>query len=612
MKTNKTGRLGFDRTGPRSPEVLTDAETIVFPVVDDAPASAVTTAPMPRVPERLPQRRPFEPFASSGPPAPALERAPAGLPVRARHAKARPALPGAPAADGGYTPTRRRTVVSRIALLAILVLQAVLTLRLRNTAFEDEALYLYAGRMEIAHLLHGAALQGSYASYFSGAPVLYPVLGAALNMVGGLALARALSLAEMLAVTAMLYSVARFMFNERVALCSAALFAVSESALFVGHLATYDATCLFLLAAAATIAVRTSAYRWPVFLLAAPLAALAVAVKYAGALYVPTICCLPALAGWPVRGRRVLWYPLAFGVVVAALLWAGLHLGGHAYLEAITSTTTNRAQGTTSDGLILRESVAWGGLLTVLAAIGAVAYARRPRTEPGELIGPPGQRARRVLLGIVLSGTMFLAPLYQMHLHTDVSLQKHIGFGMFFAAPLAGVGLVRIVGDHFRRPHLGIALWSAALALGISQSWSLYHDWPSSGPFVSALSPYLSRNASYLVEVPEVPIYYLEGLPGAQPGQFSSTYDIAYTDSQGQVLTGNAGFSAAVRAGAFKVIAYTDTVTPAADNAIQQAIEESRGYKLVKVVHLTDANGPLDYYVWLKRTPPPHPARARR
>ena len=34
------------------------------------------------------------------------------------------------------------------------------------------------GHMEIAHWLHGAALQGDYASYFSGAPVLYPVLGA--------------------------------------------------------------------------------------------------------------------------------------------------------------------------------------------------------------------------------------------------------------------------------------------------------------------------------------------------------------------------------------------------------------------------------------------------
>jgi len=511
-------------------------------------------------------------------------------------------------APEGYTPTRRRTVVSRLALLGILALQAVLTLRLRNTAFEDEALYLYAGRMELGYLLHGVALQGSYASYFSGAPVLYPVLSAALNAVGGLALIRTLSLVEMLAVTAMLYSVARFLFNERAALCAAALFAVSESALFVGHLATYDATCLFLLAASTTIAVRSSAVSrwWPVVLLAAPLAALAVAVKYAGALFVPTIAVLPAIAGWPVRGRRVLLYPPAFCLAVAVLLAVGLRLGGHVYVEAITGTTTSRAQGTTPDSHILQESADWGGLVALLAVIGVALYTWHARTEPSELIAPPGGRARRAMLGAVMVGTVTLAPLYQMYLHTDVSLQKHIGFGMFFAAPMAGVGLARIVGDHFRRPHFGIALWSAALALGMSQSWTLFHDWPASGPLVSALSPYLAPHAAYLVEVPEVPIYYLEGRPDAQPAQFSSTYSIAYVGSHGQVMTGNAGFAAAVRAGAFRVIAYDDMVTPSADATIAQAIASSHRYHLVRIVHLNDAYGAMNYYIWEKRAAPAH------
>ncbi len=53
-------------------------------------------------------------------------------------------------------------MISRLILLAILTLQAVLSLRLRNTAFEDESLYLYAGHMELQHLLHGAALQDQY------------------------------------------------------------------------------------------------------------------------------------------------------------------------------------------------------------------------------------------------------------------------------------------------------------------------------------------------------------------------------------------------------------------------------------------------------------------
>jgi hypothetical protein len=68
---------------------------------------------------------------------------------------------------------------------------------------------------------------------------------------------------------------------------------------FLGNFATYDARCLSLLAPAAWIAVRTSASRYPLFLLAAIPAALAVGMKYAGLLFVPTIAVLPALAGWP-------------------------------------------------------------------------------------------------------------------------------------------------------------------------------------------------------------------------------------------------------------------------------------------------------------------------
>ncbi len=184
-----------------------------------------------------------------------------------------------PGTDPAYVTARRRTRVSRALLLCILCLQAVLSLRLHNTAFEDEALYVYSGHMELEHLLHGAALQGSYAAYFSGSPVLYPLAAGFLNALGGLTAARMLSLVEMLSITALLYSLSRRLFNERIALTAAMLFSVCESAIFLGNFATYDATCMFLLACAAWIVVRTAGCRWPVFLVAAPVAALAVGVK---------------------------------------------------------------------------------------------------------------------------------------------------------------------------------------------------------------------------------------------------------------------------------------------------------------------------------------------
>jgi hypothetical protein len=103
--------------------------------------------------------------------------------------------------------------LSRAALAAILCLQAALSLRMRNTAFEDEALYLYAGHMELVHWLHGVSQQGDYASYFDGAPVLYPVLGALADAVGGLFAARCLSLLAMLGTTGLLYALTRRLFN---------------------------------------------------------------------------------------------------------------------------------------------------------------------------------------------------------------------------------------------------------------------------------------------------------------------------------------------------------------------------------------------------------------
>jgi len=497
----------------------------------------------------------------------------------------------------------RRTWVSRAVLAAILCVQAALSLRMRNTAFEDEALYLYAGHMEIAHWLHGAALQGNYFSYFSGSPVLYPVLAAAADSLGGLAAARAVSLVAMLTATALLYSMTRRLVNERVGLCAAVIFCVTESTLFLGHLATYDATALCLLAIASWIVVRTAALRWPLYLLAAPLAALAAATKYAALLFVPTVAALAALAALPQAGRRALIRPLAFGVAVAAILAAGLHFAGSAYHQALTSTTTARTQGTTPAMTILRESLLWGGVPFALAVFGAVAYAMRPRTETGERIAPPGGRIRRVALGVILAGTALLAPAYQMHLHTDVSLQKHVGFGLFFAAPMAAVGLARIVGDHFRRAQVGIAIWGAALVLGMVQAGNLFSGWPNSTRFVAEFARHLQPGAHYLVEADEVPIYYLMGRRDAQPDQFTSTYNITYTDPRGQTLTGTAGFADAVRNGYFHVIAYNDTVTPTLDRMLARELAADASYRLAAAIPETDMTGAGFCYLWVKTTP---------
>jgi hypothetical protein len=136
------------------------------------------------------------------------------------------------------------------------------------------------------------------------------------------------------------------------------------------------------------------------------------------------------------------------------------------------------------------------------------------------------------------------------------------------------------------------------------QSSYLFHQWPSSGPFVTAFAKYCTPNARYLVEVPEVPIYYLMGTPDAQPGQFTSTFFIDYFNKKGQLLTGPEGFTAAVQDGYFNVIAYSNTVTLAADGSLAKALKASHSYYLAQQVDLNDVFGPVRYSIWVKGKKP--------
>ena len=79
---------------------------------------------------------------------------------------------GLPLPDGaGHRPRKPRLAAQPWPLLAVLLVQAALSLRLAwsNTAFQDEALYLRAGHLEWARWLHNAPIP-NFPAYFSGAP----------------------------------------------------------------------------------------------------------------------------------------------------------------------------------------------------------------------------------------------------------------------------------------------------------------------------------------------------------------------------------------------------------------------------------------------------------
>ena len=142
-----------------------------------------------------------------------------------RHAVHGPAaIPSRPADCPSATAEAQRAISGwRLLhpLTAICAVQAVLSLTLiwSNTAYIDEADYLWVGHLEIAHWLHGTSWPSGYAVRLSGSPVIYPPLGALADSIGGLAGARILSLIFMLGATILLYLTASRLIGRTGAHC---------------------------------------------------------------------------------------------------------------------------------------------------------------------------------------------------------------------------------------------------------------------------------------------------------------------------------------------------------------------------------------------------------
>ncbi len=489
-------------------------------------------------------------------------------------------LPETPMLAWSPEDGRRRRIVGRLALCAILALQAALTLRLGNTAFQDEALYIYVG-----HLVWDGAPLAPYAAYFSGAPYLYPALVAPFDSAFGLEGARLLSLLLMLGVTVFAYSITRRLFGLRSALLAAACYAVVESTPVLGRLATYDALSVFLIAFAFWAVVRFAHRAAVAVPAAAALCVLAFAVKYASGIFLPSVAAVAFAVALPRSGAL---RALGRGAALAAL--TGLGIGAFVLFggisEGLRFTTTSRDAGLDSPAEVLRIAAEYGGIYLLIALFGAVMFWRGAdlREVPGRSHDGPG-RGARLLLCAVLLGTALLAPLYQAHLHTIVALHKHLGYGLLFAAPLVGFGMSRLLGAHFRSPQFPIAAWLALFVFGYAHAQGVFASWPDSGNLVKYLRTEVTPQGRYLSAVPQVPIYYL-GLDRTSPEQWTSTY--GFTDLK------------AVKDGKFDLIVLDTMVTPDVNTEIQRVIQESDRYR--PRAKLKYDYGPIkgSYRIWVK------------
>jgi 4-amino-4-deoxy-L-arabinose transferase-like glycosyltransferase len=387
-----------------------------------------------------------------------------------------------------------------------------LSLRLvwSNTAFEDEVLYVEAGHLEWAHWLHGTPAP-PFPTWFSGAPVLYPPLGALADSAGGLAGARILSLFFMLGATALCYSMTSRLWGRTAAIFAAGLFASLGSTQYLGAFATYDAMALFLLAAATWLCVRAAgepAERAVPLLVAAGITlALANASKYATGLFDPVVILAAMLATTQAKNRKD---GAAAGLIVATVaalsIMVAMTFGGAPYRQGIAFTTLARATGTSPAFAVWYLSAGWVGIVASLAVAGALAATFRPK--------PRSLKA----IAWLLAGAALLVPAEQARIHVITSLFKHDDFGAWLAAPVAGYALAsfpRVIAKAKARAALAVggALLALSALLGVALAWNQFHVWPDAATLVADAQPVLKATSGPVLAGDNgyLAYYYLHG-----------------------------------------------------------------------------------------------------
>ncbi len=498
----------------------------------------------------------------------------------------------------------------RFVLPLILLLEAsVSILTLHNSAFQDEALYLLAGRQIVRSWFGGPPVLDPYSAYFSGYPNFYPVIGGVLDMLGGLELARMFSLLCMLTVTACAYFITKRLFNKSSAIFAAVLFACQGPVLFLDRLATYDALCLCMLALATAVAVRASQSprSWSVLAIG-PLLLLAVAAKYAGLLFVPAVLAILVWSSLRQQG----WKKMFLNVALAALSLIGVSVLAYwkmdrSVLVGLSATTTQRvAHISTPTSILLEHVFTLGGVAYALAIAGFIILLRNLKTL--------SIRFPDLGLGLLLYGASLLAPIYHIYKGELVSLDKHMAFSIFFIMPLAGYALstlsgywsgrtVRRVSQGIGRPGrywlAGLSLCLVMFMIGVQQAQIDYNGWANSSSLTYFLHTQVYPNSGrYLAEDYDVERYSMQDVTSSW--QWSSLDFYQYTNKQHQLLVGPPAYKAAIDDGYFDLVELSYGYDAATAQLVFQDIRTSGRYDLIARIIYYNEYGKGYFWIWRK------------
>jgi len=375
-------------------------------------------------------------------------------------------------------------------LTAICVVQTILSLilALSNTVFGDEADYLRVGQMEWAQWLHGVSWPAASAEqHLSGSPVIYPPIGALADSIGGLAGARILSLIFMLGATVLLYLTASRLLGRAEAGVATALWAFSEPALRLAF-ATFDALSVALTALSALFALQAG-YRQrgtPYVAAAVITLALANATAYSGLIIDPVVIAFAFLVWLPRMGARPALLRAACFAAGLAVSFVLLIIGSRSWHGLLYTVLSRAYADHQSVHLILNDIWVYSGLIISLAVIGVA-------------IAVSSEGRQRAALLVLLGCGALVVPAAQLNDQTGWSLDKHLAYGIWFAAMPAGYACVKLVR---KLPEVSRQLVAACCVIAViypaangwKSAWNVYHSWPNANSFITTFKPIAARS----------------------------------------------------------------------------------------------------------------------
>jgi hypothetical protein len=371
---------------------------------------------------------------------------------------------------------------------AICAVQAAISLSLvwSNTAFRDEADYLWLGRLELSHWFHGASWPSAYAANISGSRLIYPPIGAIADAVGGLAAARLLSLLFMVGATVLLYLTASKLVDRGAAIAATALWAFSWSTLRLAF-ATFDPMSVFLTALSAWLIVQAGYRRLRGEFVAAAVVTLALAVgtAYAGLAMVPVVIGFAFVVWLNSLGAQQAYFCTGWFVGGLGVFFGLFLIVGRSWSGVLNTVISRSSKDHQSLQLVVTDVWKYSAIILVLAVVGIVVAVRT-------------ETKQRAALLVWLGAAAFVVPLAQVYEQTGVALDKHIAYGIWFASIAGGYAVSRAL---TWRPGVSKQLAGACCALVLiypvelawQSAWETFHGWQNSTSFIAALRPVVAR-----------------------------------------------------------------------------------------------------------------------